>query len=508
MKKIIYTIFLSLCVLTACSDDFVQIENQNGISEDRFLETANQANQASVAMYHPISNHGLYRMGFLIFGDVTSDNIDNGGYGTGVLGNAINGLADYNWDGSNKFLVNRWNACYQGIARANYLIGKIDQVTDISEGLRNQYLGEAYFMRAFYYYHLVIGFDEVPLITKTITSSAEANTVTKSSVEDIYNQIIEDFKTASTLLPITPAVPEEFGRATKGAAFAFLSRVYLWTKDYQDAIDAAIEVEKLNKYALVSTGDYAKLFDGRLENSSESIMEAQFVSGYNYWSEDQAETSQMQNMFPRVPWAQYWAVRKSDTYNVLNSFEDDDVRRSASILVAFEDMIEYPDAGVTSLFPDPNILDSWNSRFQDPISDKGNMQIRKYLPYNPSQWGGAQAPWQYTQINVPIFRYSEIFLNKAEAYIQMSDSENALKALEVVRARAGLTMDDVPTDPTGVFEQIKNERRNELMFEGHRWFDLKRWGDLETVLTNAETKYNGQTKWPIPTQERDINPNL
>ncbi|MGY6649430.1 RagB/SusD family nutrient uptake outer membrane protein [Wenyingzhuangia sp. IMCC45574] len=506
MKKIIYIGILFLGFLSSCGDDFVEIENQNGISESNFLQTANQAHQASVSMYHPISNHGLYRMGFLIFGDVTSDNIDNGGYGTGGLGNAINSMSNYTWDGSNKFFVNIWNASYQGIARANYLISKIDQVEDISDDLYNQYLGEAYFMRAFYHYHLAIGFDEIPVVTSVLTST-EANTVTKSSKEEVFAQIVSDFKRASELLPKTPANSAEVGRATKGAALAFLSRVYLWTGDYQDAVDAADAVDDLGKYSLVSSADYLKMFDGRMENSSESIMEAQFVSGFNYWSEDEAETSQMQNMFPRVSWARYFTPRKSDTYSVVDSFEPGDIRREASILIAFEDMIEYPDAGVTSLFPDASILGGWNSNYDNETEDKGNLQIRKYLPHNPTEWGGPPAPWQFTDVNIPIIRYAEVLLNKAEAYIQLDDVVNARAALELVRARAGLTMTGVPNDVDGVFEQIKIDRRNELMFEGHRWFDIKRWDDFD-VLQSAGTNYTGQKVWPIPTVETDINPNL
>ena len=108
----------------------------------------------------------------------------------------------------------------------------------------------------------------------------------------------------------------------------------MWTKDYAGAASAAAQLDNLG-YQLVSIDDYIKMFDGRMENSSESVFETQLVYGFKaYWSDEGGETSQMMNFFPRISWAQYLRPRKTDSYDLVNVlFENGEGRREGSILI-------------------------------------------------------------------------------------------------------------------------------------------------------------------------------
>ena len=248
------------------------------------------------------------------------------------------------------------------------------------------------------------------------------------------------------------------------------------------------------------------MFDGRMENSSESIFETQLVSGFkNYWNDEKAESTELMSIFPRISWAQYLRPRQTDTYDIVSIFEANDGRREGSILISGLDQIYYHETDVVSVFPDTNIYSDWRLDVLTP----GAYQTRKFLPYDITNWtrGGAFFDKGAT-INIPVIRYSEVILNRAEALAEDNKLTEAWTQLERIRDRAGLSMTGVSnSDKMALLMQIKNDRRIELLFEGHRWGDLKRWGELSSLST-AGLNYSGQTTWPIPSQEKSINPNL
>ncbi|WP_346880949.1 RagB/SusD family nutrient uptake outer membrane protein [uncultured Algibacter sp.] len=507
MKNIKYIVVLLGITFFSCDEDFLELTDQNGLNADNFMQTEGQAIEATTAIYDPLNHLGMYNLSFVTLGEIPTDNIINEN-GDGNFGPDMIKLNAYNWDGNNLYFNVRWSAAYKGISRANFLLDNLDKVTNFSAGKKNELEGQALFLRALYYYNLVAGFGDIPLLTTSLLTPDELNSISKSPEEDVWAQMEEDLSRAASLLPATyPS--EETGRATKGAAFGLLSRVKLWTKDYIGAEDAAFEVEKLS-YQLLNTADYIKQFDGRMENSSESVFEVQLVSGFGrFFSAELAETSLLMHIFPRVPWAVYMIPRQTASYDVVSdAFEADDIRREASILISGEDEINYvlPDGtNVVSVFPDLSIY----SNFRTDLQTAGAYQIRKYLPYDPVNWRPGGAFFNNSvSINIPVIRYAEVILNKAEALVLQGKTNEAWNALEKIRLRAGLTMTGISnSDQTALLEQIKKDRRVELMFEGHRWFDLKRWGDLNN-LTAAGLNYSGQTEWFIPQREIDVNPNL
>lgn len=502
MKKYILILICLPLLFTSCEEEFLEKTNFNGLNSDNFMETENQAREAVTSIYDPLTQYGMYNLGFMVLGEVATDNITNE-WGDGGFGPDIVSFHKFNWTGTNQYLVYRWNNAYKGIGRANFLLDNIDKVKTISTETYNQFRGEALLLRGLYYYSLVSGFGDIPLVTKTLSPN-EINNINKSPESDVWAQIDADLVEAAVLLPSTYSV-EDTGRATKGAAYGLLSRVRLWTKDYVGAENAASEVEALG-YSLLSTADYIQMFDGRMENSSESLMEAQLTPSVgSVWNSDRAEGSLLMHMFPRVTWGRYFIPRQTDTYDVVDAFEVGDMRRQASILIAGQDQLFYPSQNATSVFPDFTIY----SDYKVDLQVAGAYQTRKFIPYDDFYWKQGGSFFKIsTSINIPIVRYAEVILNKAEALVEQNKLTEAYDELKKIRTRAGLDMTGVSsTDQDALREQIRKDRRVELIFEGHRWGDLKRWDEL-SLLSTAGLDYSGEVNWPIPSQEIDINPNL
>jgi hypothetical protein len=502
LNKYIY-LALIIGLFSACDDELEKVD-LNGQSSETFMEYASQVRDAVTAAYDPLSHAGLYNWSFIVLGEAPTDNIYNP-WGDGGFGPDLVSIHFYNWDNTNQYFGNRWNACYKGIVRANFVLANMDKAEDLTDDLRNQYKGEVLFLRALYYYNLVIGFGDVPLVTTELTPD-EANSISKSPAAEVWNQIDNDLVDAAALLPGSYSKESDIGRATKGSAFGLLSRVRLWTKDYAGAESAASQLESLS-YALVASDDYVHLFDGVMQNSQESVFEVQFTGGFGkYWNREQAETTVLQHIYPRISWGQYLRPRKVDEYDILNIFESDDIRRKASILIAGQDSIYYPVAEKTSVFPDLSIY----SDFRTDLQTDGALQTRKFLYHDPHYWRPGGAFFSVASaINIPVMRYSEVILNKAEALVEQGKTGEAWQELKKIRDRAGLSMDGISnSDQSSLREQIKLDRRIELLFEGHRWGDLKRWGELET-LRDAGLNYESQYEfWPVPSNEISINPNL
>ena len=503
MKTFNYIILLCTVFLISCDqEEFLTKTNKNGLNSETFMQTESQAVKAVNAIYDPLNHKGLYKYGFMVMGEGPTDNVINP-FADGRTGPDVKALHEYIWNDTNQFFLLRWNGCYKGIYRANFVLENLDMVNNISSEKYNELKGQALFLRALFYFNLVSGFGDVPLVTSVLTSD-ESNNISKSPEATIWTQIDSDLDMAGTLLPASYTTAET-GRATKGAAYGLLSRVRLWTKDFAGAASAAAELDNLN-YQLVPIADYIKMFDGRMENSSESIFETQLVSGFkNYWNDEKAESTELMSIFPRISWAQYLRPRQTDTYDIVSIFEANDGRREGSILISGLDQIYYHETDVVSVFPDTNIYSDWRLDVLTP----GAYQTRKFLPYDITNWtrGGAFFDKGAT-INIPVIRYSEVILNRAEALAEDNKLTEAWTQLERIRDRAGLSMTGVSnSDKMALLMQIKNDRRIELLFEGHRWGDLKRWGELSSLST-AGLNYSGQTTWPIPSQEKSINPNL
>lgn len=389
---------------------------------------------------------------------------------------------------TNNYINNVWTQLYRNIQQSNVVITRIDGVTFSNETTKKQYLGEAKFLRALYYFHLVRLFGSVPLLVKEVTSPEEALTPNKASVEDIYAQIIADATEAAANLPATyPAA--ETGRATKGAALTLLGDVYMTTKDFAKAATTLKEVTTLG-YSLVD--NYADNFDPAKKNNPESVFAVQYNSGM------ETESSNYIFVFgPRNGKKDLTGFNGNlggnniPTPSIVNAYEAGDKRKDASIF----------------MYDSPT-----NAAFAESVAFGGKLPLIKKFYHPPYALDGrANENW-------PVYRYSQVLLMLAEA-INETGNGDPLQYINPVRKRAGLK--ELPAmSQAALRDAVFNEERVELAFEDNRWYQLLRTGKAMSVMTahGVEEKkrlsrlspasYNIQTYqllYPLPEREVRLN---
>ncbi len=419
----------------------------------------------------------------IVNGDVISDNCYAGG------DNPDNITLDlFKANPLNGNISRDWADAYAMIANANLAIAQISACTDpaLTADRKSQMLGEARFMRAFTYFDLVRLFGRVPLV---LTPPDQTNSekliksvlVPQSSVDSVYDQILNDLWDAKATTGDVDANPSKF-IVSKGAANALLAKVYA-TRSPANWDSVAYYCDQvIPNYSLVT--DYNFLWDNNHKNNSEAIWELTF-DGYGAgdfignWAP---------SIFVGGSTGAYdgggWKKFNTPTNDLVNTFiaENDNIRLNASI--TFLD--------ITGQWTDqywPTNHYPFLTKFNDPANGINDMYM---------------------------IRLADILLLRAEAYNAGGDFTSAGNLVDQVRARVGLP----PTTAANQADMalaIEKERRLELAFEGQRWFDLLRTGRAIAVM-NAQTDGNGhnlgynvqpyQLLWPIPQTQLDLNPLL
>jgi hypothetical protein len=337
-----------------------------------------------------------------------------------------------------------WDQQFVLINSANVVIAKVPGIPGMPDAAKNSVIAEARFLRAFVYFNLVRYFGAVPLITTpTESPDVKALQVSRTPVADVYTQILADLDFAKLNLPETHAGLGKTGRATKAAAFALGARIHLTRKNYALAIADANQVISRRGEAL--TVAYANLF--LTKNSAEAILEI------NY------DTQLQNNLSTTFLPGSLGGTRTIEVNNdIFNAYETGDLRKDATY--GFANAANY---------------------------------MKKYSR------GGTKDD------NIIVFRLAEVLLAKAEALAETSyPSADALKLLNEVRKRAGLAAIN-PATLADFKTALYKERRLELCFEGHEWFDIVRTGRLQAVLGITD---NNKAIWPVPSVEIARNPKL
>ncbi|WP_205514195.1 RagB/SusD family nutrient uptake outer membrane protein [Longitalea arenae] len=365
-----------------------------------------------------------------------------------------------------------WNYTY--IFTCNSAIEGLTNSTSLNPDVKQQLLGEAKFMRAFFYFYLVNLFGDLPLVTQTDYTLNQG--LPRSPRADIYEQIITDLKAAEALLSpnflksdvIT--ISNERVRPTKWAAKALLARVYLYINDFVNAELTSSEL--IDNASIFSLSDLDKVFIKSSLGNNEVIWELQPVN--NGWNTEDAkffiipETGFSGNSYP---------VYLSDT--LVNSFEIGDERKNA-----------------------------WLGKYIDTVSTP---DIEYYFPYKYKE----NMENSSVSEHLVVLRMAEIYLIRAEARAQLNNLTGAKSDLNRIRARAGLA-NTPASDKDELLQAILHERKAELFTEwGHRWFDLKRTNNVDAVMeTTTPIKSNGapwqsyQQLYPIPVSDIQANKNL
>lgn len=399
----------------------------------------------------------------------------NSGFGVSVVDQ--DRMDAYNFDPAIRHFRLWWQYSYQGINAANTVLHYVPAI-QMEETLKQRVLGEARFLRAYFYFDLVRFFGGVPLVTAP-TLDVSSVKVARNTEEQVYNQIIEDLLEAEKYLPVTYGSTET-GRATKGAAQTLLAKVYLTQAKWQEAAAKAGEVVNAGNYALFE--DYAAAFKVPTKNGPEHIFSIQFERGiissnFHAWflpryKGIQKNTEEFGAILPAM-----------DFYN---SYSEQDYRKQVNFFT------QYPAADGSGMKTfEPHIF-----KYFDPAADGA---------------GGSSG-------NYPRMRYAEVLLILAEAENELNGpTAKALNAINAVRNRAKLpNLEDTPgvvLSQEGFRQAVWQERSWELAYEGHRWFDMLR---TNTSLSGPLVGYDSGTGtfkphnkyFPIPQREIDNNTSL
>lgn len=480
MKKIKILIAAGSILLLsagACSDDFLDLAPISQQNSSNFYKTAEDMKNALTAVYGSLQYGGQYYSSIHVMGDLRSDNTEITNPNAGADLQAIDNFTNTPVTSTSSIT---WNAHYQGIQAANILIEKIEPV-NMEPALKARYLGEAKFLRALMYFNLVRIYGDVPLVTKVINNPQEGYDYGRETTAKVYEQIIADLMAAEGSLPYTyPAA--EAGRATKGAAMSLLGKVYLTRKEWSLAaqkLKQVIDDSAQTRYRLMPT--YAGIFGASAENNLESIFEVQFKSGSN------GEGSPFTNQF--APIGSGTAVvavgnplgQNIPTATMNSAYEANDLRKDVSMKTS------YVLAGKTVL----------------------HNYVVKY--------SGTPAANLDSDNNWIVLRYADVLLMYAEALNELGFVANgpAFDLLNQIRTRAGLPIKTFAnanpalqiTSQAQFRLALEQERRVELAFEGHRWFDLVRTDRALAVLADKGMQPH-HVLLAIPQSQVDINPSM
>lgn len=510
MKKIIkyIIVFALLTGISISCKKSLDIANPNAVDESNFWKTGTDALAGINAVYGINYRQGTYARS--IFWD--NPRSDDGWASTGYppLATIINFTqTDYNFDQT----ANLWYNNYQGIYRANQVIINVPSIT-MDENLKKQYLAEAKFLRAIFYFNLVTHFGNVPLI---LTKQKTNDLPLQETPENIWLQIEKDLTEAVVDLP--PSYDNaNVGRVTKGAAYALLGKSYLQEHKNQQAADAfawLVTGPGVSNYSLVP--NFGDNFIETTENNSESVFEVQF-NGRSSVTDIDDPRSNLGNQ--RGPFkAPPGPLRFNDAQMrrwVINEFELEKTtggqRDPRLFYTAFFDSTDERGPDFTIVFGK-----TFNEQYGPGDPHHNEVWYRKYADDNrPNRDETFEGP-----INLRVIRYADVLLMYAEALNALGQTGPAYQYVDTVRRRAGLARltDAKPGLSQGAFlTQLMHERVTELTGEDVRWNDLARWGyfDDQSKIDELKTRdpeFNnfkvGKNKYlPIPQSEIDINPNL
>ena len=489
IKKIFLAIIL-LSLFVNCSDLNTELEGQ--YTTETFFQNKDQALLAINATYQ-IASFSSTNNNLWVFGDVASDDTVKGGNPGDQ--SEVDAIDNFTTNADNGAILDFWKQYYEGIARANNVIYYVPSI-EMDAVLRDRIVGEAKFLRAYYYFHLVNIFGQVPLRLTPALNVADLS-APLASVADIYTQIENDLKDASVTLFPTYG-PADVGRATQGAAFGLLAKVYLFQSKYGPALDAITNVEGLG-YSLNTL--YTYNFDLLHKNSPESIFEIQHL------------TNQLVGQGSYLNQYISPAISNGYFFNAPTSSLVNDYEKTPTSVV--DPRLDYTvgregQKWVNGMDFDPE----WS-----PTGYLDKKQANDVVVGQPIGDG----PKNYV-----FMRYAEILLIKAEALNELNRSSEALIPLNLVRERARnsylydpllpdygtvppLLLPDVTTTNQSLLrDAIRHERRVELGLEFHRYNDIMRYGKAYAQAAFAGTSFNYETNryFPIPQSELDTNTKL
>ncbi|MFV0378871.1 MAG: RagB/SusD family nutrient uptake outer membrane protein [Mangrovibacterium sp.] len=453
MKKIYKTAKIwILCLLglsaSSCSD-FLNPDPESLYITKTFYTSQSDFELAISAVYaeqQDVYDGSTGMLHFLIARSDDSNAVNTNTYSDG---------ADTFTDTSNgTCIANIWESMYIIITRCNSILIRIDDVAFEDETIKNYIKGEAFTLRAWAYDNLGKFFGGVPLIVDAEYTLAETYAIARSTQAETFAQAIADYKAAIELLPPTWD-DDNAGRITEYAADAALGRLYLFMNEPDKALPYLKAVINSEVYSMAT--NFEDCFTDAYDNDEtrDRLWEVQYIGGLTGEGQNFSESCMPED----YAGTEGYALRGSSaalqvSTNLVNAFEEGDYRQT---IASSDQIVGKGAAGYT-----------WCTKFSR----------HSYQPQSGTDWAN----------NLPIIRYTDVLLMCAEAInaTNHGPTTEAIGYVNQVRTRAEL--DDLTAAQTAsessFLEAIKLERRSEFMFEGLRWFDLVRWGDFVSVMSN------------------------
>ena len=481
MNKTLFKSFLALAVLFisyGCTEDYLEKTEEYNISSDNYFNSEEEYYNALIGAYDILQSTYVN----VLLGEIASDNTLSGGESANdVIGfqqvdemthSPINDNLDDVWD---------WN--FAGVQRANFILEFKDK-TDF-EG-KDRIIAEARFLRAYFNFELVKWFGPIPLKVDERFFLGDEKTVPRSPVSDVYAQIESDLAFAADNLDWTAP---QVGRVTKGAALSLLGKAYLYQEKWDQAAVALEQVINSGVYHLYGTQgeeNFEFLWEIFAENNAEVVFAVQYTgeegAGFDclQCSEGNVAVGFQGIRAYSGPLFDSGYSFNVPTQEAYDMFSSDDLRRDVSIL----DIEAW--------------ADETGATYGEGYKHTGYFN-RKYLPRNNVNEGDRNLtePNNYKSI-----RYADVLLMAAEALNRGGISDERAKMyLNEVRDRAGLS--EITFSGINLTDAILEERRLELIGEGHRFFDLVRTGKAEEEIDGFTANKN--ELFPIPLEEIEFS---
>ena len=546
MKQIlaILTLIASL-TFTSC-EDFLTEEVRGQQNLDTYFQSVEEAESFITGCYQAITFGGWWNINTVwLLSEMCSDD--------GWMGNTTQSQSDYislaHYQGtgqSNGAISNFWQYRYKGILRCNVAVERISQSEFSDEDMKNRLIGEARFLRGYFYFELVRNFGGVPLVTSFLLPE-EIQGITRASAEDVYKFIEDDLKAAADALPKrSEYAATDMGRATSGAALGLLGKVYLYQEKWQEAHDVLETVIDSKEYELLD--NFGDVWSVDHNNSKESLFEVQYMYDGTYslggsltiitgarngpgdgWSWGQPTANLEQAYIDAGDTERLrWTIIKTGCTEIAGEDNFDKFIENSKDMANYKTYIEK-----YGWDPDCYII--------DPAQHKSARIVRKYfvpIEKRPEVYNTDKIPLDHR-----ILRYADVLLMYAECLIETGgDKQLAADLINQVRYRAFVTTsltdsyakyrkfnlkesDRVTEDTFNAKYKVKasddlraavrHERRIELAGEGLRFYDLIRWGTFVSTMQKFgktdEGKYSGAGTlvtdktypYPIPQSEID-----
>jgi len=497
MKRNLFFLLTGIVLLLTtggCQKSLLDIDNNGtSVQTSEYFTTVDQCNTSTQVCYKYIdwdSWWQIYNWRYLA-GEAASDNawVSNTYQATHATYNAV---SEYTLDAGNDRNEDQWIELYKSIGIFNNTIEGITGAP-IDTASKTKFNAELKFILSLCYFDLVRNFGGVPIVLKTYPASTH---LPRNTVKEVYSQLVTDLKACAAVLPRKSAyaASDKF-RASAGAAWALLAKVYLYMEDWPNAETAAQQVINIGDYQLETS--FGSLWDYTYKNGNESIFEIQNASSQNPALPSSAQY--FMNAVADGGWGYYGPT--SDLENAYLS-AGDSIRKVWTINRQGKPVVG-----------DPNNLSFNGGGYPANQSKSGRFSRKMYVPKSQRPANNL-----YSRNDI-ILRLADVLLIHAEACAMENKPADALVSLKKVRDRVGLTTDDSLTG-WDLINAVRNERRLELAFEGDRLYDLRRWKDqggtpvINSILgpNGSFVKYNTQlstdlyeTKNTIEAQNKGIH---